>query len=137
MRHPGYVCKLKKALYGLKQAPRAWHAPIASYLVSIGFCMVDANTSLYVRKDEHGIIIICIYVDDLIVGGDHEAHVEDVKNLLKKEFDMKDLGELRYFLGIEIVRTPEGIWLLQRQYSLDMLSKYGMAGYKPISMPLD
>ncbi|WP_286497683.1 reverse transcriptase domain-containing protein, partial [Escherichia coli] len=137
VKHPHYVCKLKKALYGLKQAPRAWHARIVACLVSIGFHMANADHSLYVRKNEHGIVIICIYVDDLIVGGDHESEIEHVKTLLKEEFDMKDLGELRYFLGIEIVRTEEGIWLSQRQYALDMLSKYGMADCKPISMPLD
>ena len=137
VNHPSYVCKLKKALYGLKQAPRAWHARIVAYLVSLGFHMADADHSLYVRKDEHGIVIICIYVDDLIVGGDNEAEIEHVKTLLKQEFDIKDLGELRFFLGIEIVRTKEGIWLSQRQYALDMLSKYGMADCKPISMPLD
>ena len=113
-RHPHYVCKLKKALYGLKQAPRAWHARIVSYLVSIGFYMADADHSLYVRKNEHGIVIICIYVDDLIVGGDNEDEIAHVKTLMKQEFDMKDLGELRYFLGIEIVRTKEGIWLSHR-----------------------
>ena len=99
--------------------------------------MADVDNSLFVQKDEHGIVIICIYVDDLIVGGDHEAHIEDVKTLLKKEFDMKDLGELWYFLGIEIVRTLKGIWLSQRLYSLDMLSKYGVADCKPNYMPLD
>ena len=71
--------------------------------------MADADHSLYVRKNDSGIVIICIYVDDLIVGGDHVADVEHVKSLLKKEFDMKDLGELRYFLGIEIIHTEEGI----------------------------
>ena len=94
MKHAFYVCKLKKASYGLKQAPRSWHARIASYLVSIGFCMADADTSLYVQKDEHGIVIIYIYVDDLIVGGDHEANIEHVETLLKKKIYMKGLGEL-------------------------------------------
>ena len=96
VRHPHYVCKLKKALYGLKQAPRAWHARIVSYLVSIGFYMADADHSLYVRKNEHGIVIICIYVDELIVGGNNEAEIEHVKNFLKQEFDIKGLGELRF-----------------------------------------
>ena len=99
--------------------------------------MADADHSLYVRENESGIVVICIYVDDLIVGGDNVATIEHVKTLLKQEFDMKDLGELRYFLGIEIIRTKEGIWLSQRQYALNMLSKYGMADCKPISMPLD
>ncbi|MCO5612936.1 hypothetical protein L7F22_067209 [Adiantum nelumboides] len=101
VKHLGYVCKLKKALYGLKQAPRAWHARIVAYLVAIGFYMADADDSLYVRKNENGIVIVCIYVDDLIIGGDNEGEI------------------------------------MHRQYALDMLSKYGMADCKPISMPLD
>ena len=100
--------------------------------------MADADHSLYVRKNDSSIVIICIYVDDLIVGYNNEAKIEHVKTLLKQEFDIKDLGELRFFLGIEIVlHTKEGIWLSQRQYALDMLSKYGMADCKPIFMPLD
>ena len=76
-------------------------------------------------------------MDDLIVGGDHVVGIEHAKSLLKEEFDMKDLGKLRYFLGIEVIHTNEGIWLLQRHYALDMLSKYRMAECKPIAMPLD
>ena len=87
------------------------------------------------RKNEHGIVIICIYVDDLIVGGNNKAEIEHVRNPLQQEFDIKDLGELHFFLGIEIMRTKEVIWLSHRQYALDMLSKYGMADCKPISMP--
>ena len=82
-------------------------------------------------------MVITIYVDDLIVGGDNENEVEHVKSLLKHKLDMKDLGELKFFLGIEVIRTPEGIWLLQRQYALDMLSKYGMTACKPLSVPLE
>ena len=86
-------------------------------------------------KNENGIVIVYICMDYLIVGGDNEVEIEHVKTLLKQDFDMKDLGELRYSLGIEIVRMKEGIWLSQRQYALDMLSKYGMADCKPSSMP--
>ena len=93
--------------------------------------------SLYVCKSDVEIVPITIYVDDLIIVGDSETKIEHVKGLLKEEFEMKDLGELRYFLGIEVIRTADGIWLSQRQYALDMLSKYGMADCKPISMPLD
>jgi hypothetical protein len=73
--------------------------------------MSDANHSLYVRKNDEGIMVITIYVDDLIVGGDNEKEVEHVKSFLKQKFDMKDLGELKFFLGIEVIRTPKGIWL--------------------------
>jgi hypothetical protein len=123
MSHLDYVCRLCKALYGLKQAPRAWHDKIAEYYVTIGFHMLDADHSFYVRKSDEGIVVITIYVDDLIVAGDNEKEVEHVKNLFKQKFDMKDLGEFKFFLGIEVIKTLEGIWLLQRQYALDMLSK--------------
>jgi hypothetical protein len=111
MSHPDYVCRLYKALYGLKHAPRAWHDRITKD-VTIGFRMSDADHSFYVRKSDEGIVFIIVYVDDLIVGGDNEKEVEHVKSL-KQKFDMKDLGELKFFLGIEVIMTPEGIWLLQ------------------------
>ena len=76
--------------------------------------MANADHSLYVPENENGIVIVWIYVDDLIVGGDKEAEIEHVKALMKQDFDMKDLGELWYFLGIEIIRTKQGIWLSQR-----------------------
>ena len=105
--------------------------------MTIWFCKAHADHSLYVRESDTGIVVITIYVDDLIIVGDSAMEIDCVKVLLKQEFEMKDLGELRYFLGIEVIRTPKGIWLSQRQYGLDMLSKYGMADCKPISMPLD
>ena len=112
LSHPDYVCRLRKALYGLKQAPRAWHDKIAQYLVTIGFCMVDADHSLYVLKSDKGIVVITIYVDDLIITRSNKDEIADVKKVLGAEFDMKDLGELKYFLGIEVVQTLQGIWML-------------------------
>jgi hypothetical protein len=90
-----------------------------------------------VKKTDHGIVVIVIYVDDLIITGDSDADISDLKKLLKQKFEMKDLGELRYFLGIEVIKSPKGIWLLQRQYALNKLAEYGMTGYKPISIPLE
>jgi hypothetical protein len=135
--HPNLVCRLKKALYGLKQAPRAWSDKIGQYLVTSGFQTSNANFSLYVKKTNHGIVVIVIYVDDLIITGDNNVDISDLKKLLKQKFEMKDLGELRYFLGIEVIQSPKGIWLLQRQYALNKLSEYGMTGCKPISIPLE
>ena len=76
-------------------------------------------------------------MDDLIIIGSNKDEIADVKKVLGAEFDMKDLGELKYFLGIEVVRTPQGIWMLQRQYVLDMLKKYGMTACKPIATPME
>jgi len=142
---PGYmdqtrhnlVCRLKKTLYGLKQTLRAWSDKIGQYLVTSEFETSNADISLYVKKTDHGIVVIVIYVDDLIIIGDSDVDIFYLKKLLKQKFEMKDLGELCYFLGIEVVQSPKGIWLLQRQYALNKLSKYGMMGCKPISIPLE
>ncbi|MCO5572496.1 hypothetical protein L7F22_026251 [Adiantum nelumboides] len=99
--------------------------------------MADADHSLYVQKIDVEIVIITIYVDHLIIGGDALEDVEHVKALLHKQFDMKDLGELRFFLGIEMKRNEGGVWLSQKKYGLDMLMKYGMADCKPISTSVD
>jgi histone deacetylase 1/2 len=97
------VCRLKKASYGLKQAPRAWLDKIGQYFVTSGFQTSNANFSLYVKKTIHTIVVIVIYVDDLIITRDSDVDIFDLKKLLKQKFEMKDLGELRYFLGIEVI----------------------------------
>ena len=111
--HLQHACKLKKVLYGLKQAPRAWSNRFSSYLQNIGFEISKADHSLYVQKIGGGIVVIVVYVDDVIITSDCEEDINQVKRLLKAEFDMKYLGELMYFLGIEVICTKDGIWLLQ------------------------
>ena len=76
-------------------------------------------------------------MDDLIITGSNKDEIVDVKEVLGAEFDMKDLGELKYFLGIEVVQMPQGIWMLQRHYVLDMLKKYGMMACKPVATPME
>jgi len=134
---PNLVCRLKKALYGLKQALRAWSDKIGQYFVTSGFQTSNADFSLHVKKTDHGIVVIVIYVDDLIIIGDSDEDIFDLKKILKQKFEMKDLGELHYFLGIEVIQSPKGIWLLQRKYALNKLFEYGMMGCKPISIPLE
>ncbi len=135
--HPNLVCRLKKTLYGLKQAPKAWSDKIGQYLVISGFQTSNANFSLDVKKTYHGILVIVIYVDDLIITGDSDVDISNLNKLLKQKFEMKDFGELCYFFGIEIIQFPKGIWLLQMHDALNKLSKYGMTCCKPISIPLE
>jgi len=90
-----------------------------------------------VKKTDHGIVVIVIYVDDLIIIGNSDVDIFDLKKFLTQNFEMKDLGELRYFLGIKVIQSPKGTWLLQRQYALNKLSEYGMASCKPILIPLE
>ena len=108
-----------------------------SHLQNIGFEISKADHLLYVQRTSAGIVVIVVYVDDVIITGDCEKDIDHIKGLLKAKFDMKDLGELMYFLGIEVIRTADGIWLLQRKYVLDMLEKFGMTGCKPIDTPIE
>ncbi len=89
------------------------------------------------KKTDHGIVVIVICIDDLIITGDNDEDIFDLKKFLNQKFEMKDLEELCYFLSIEVIQSPKGIWLLQKQYDLNKLFEYGMTGCKPISIPLE
>jgi len=104
---------LKNTLYGLKQTPKTWSDKIGQCIITSGFQTFDVDFSLYVEKIDRGIVIIVIYVDDLIVIRDSDVDIFDLKKLLKQKFEMKDLGELHYFISIGN-QSPKGIWLLQR-----------------------
>ena len=96
-----------------------------------------ADHSLFVKKIDTNYVVIVIYVDDFILTGSDEHGIADIKAKLKNEFDMKDLGDLKFFLGIEVMTTPTGIWLMQRQYALNMLEKFGTKACKPMDTLLD
>jgi hypothetical protein len=131
------VCRLKQSLYGLKQAPGAWNTKITQELCKISFETSNADYLLFVRKTRLGPICILLYIDDLIITGADLNKINRVKHELAASLDMKDLGDLHYFLGIEVIRSLEGILISQQHYPLDMLFKFGMADCKPISTPLD
>jgi hypothetical protein len=96
-----HVCRLKRALYGLKKAPRAWYTRIDNYFTGLGFTKSEADANLYQIVVEGKILIIVLYVDDLTLTGDEQL-IHSCKEDLEKEFEMKDLGLLHYFLGLEI-----------------------------------
>lgn len=96
-----HVCRLKKALYGLKQAPRAWYERIDTYLLGLGFSKNDADPNLYYKRNRDDMSILILYVDDLLITGSDQL-IKQCKNDLSKESDMKDLGFLHYFLGLEV-----------------------------------
>uniref|UniRef100_A0A2N9HY47 Integrase catalytic domain-containing protein n=1 Tax=Fagus sylvatica TaxID=28930 RepID=A0A2N9HY47_FAGSY len=135
--HPEYVCKLRKALYGLKQAPRAWYGKIAEFLTQSGYSVTPADTSLFVKANEGKLAIVLVYVDDLVITGDDEEEILRTKENLSVRFQMKELGQLKHFLGLEVDRTREGIFLCQQKYSKDLLKRFGMLECKPISKPME
>ena len=115
----------------------AWHSKITQYLHQIGFCMSKSDNSLYIRSDSASPIVIILYVDDLIIGGEHFVEINRVKSLLSDKFEVTDMKELHYFLGIKVIQTPDGIMICQRHYILNLLYKFGMAECQSMATPHD
>jgi histone deacetylase 1/2 len=134
--HPQYICKLDKALYGLKQAPRAWYSRLSSKLISLGFKSSKADVSLFIFNKGGVTIYLLVYVDDIIVASSSIAATEALLKDLKKDFALKDLGDLHYFLGIEVKKVCDGILLTQQKYTSDLLTQVGMINCKPMNTPM-
>lgn len=133
---PGKVLRLRKAIYGLKQSPRAWYHKLSCTLEAKGFKRSEADHTLFTVQSPRGIVVVLVYVDDLIISGNDKEGILETKTYLKTVFDIKDLGELKYFLGIEVCRSSEGLFLSQRKYTLDLLNETGKIGAKPAKTPL-
>jgi Reverse transcriptase (RNA-dependent DNA polymerase) len=131
------VCKLNKSIYGLKQSSLIWYEKLSSYLISCDFKISSANHSLFSKKSTDFTIIVLVYVDDIIITGNSLDEIKRVKLQLKENFDIKDLGLLKYFLGIEITRSPKGLFISQRKYTLYLLKETGKLACKPISTPIE
>ena len=132
------VCKLKKSLHGLKQSPRTWFDRFASTLTANGYLQCQADHTLFAKGGSRGkMAILIVYVDDIILTRDDSEEILKLKKLLATEFEIKDLGTLKYFLGIEVARSKEGIVISQRKYILDLLNEIGFLGCKPADTPMD
>jgi len=126
------VYKLHKALYGLKQAPRAWNKRIDSFLVQQEFVKCKSEYGVYVKKGIEGNqLCICLYVDDLIVNGNYVKEIEVFKTQMMNEFEMSDLGNLTYFLGMEFTEATEGLVMHQMKYASDILNRFNMMNCNP------
>jgi hypothetical protein len=134
--HPNYVCRLDKALYGLKQAPCAWFAKLSKKLCDLGFNGSKADTSLFYYNKNGISMFILVYVDDIIVAISTQEVMATLLQDLKKDFFLKDLEELHYFLRIEVNKTNDDLILTQEKYAKDLLKKTGMSGCKPMSTPM-
>lgn len=135
--HPGKVCRLRKSLYGLKQAPRCWFKKLSDALLRFGFVQSYDDYSLFSYTKKGLEIRVLIYVDDFLITGNDAYMIQKFKDYLSRCFSMKDLGKLKYFLGIEVSRGPDGIFLSQRKYALDIIAETGNLGAKPALTPLE
>ena len=131
------VCKLKKSLYGLKQASRKWYEKLTFVLLHHHYVQASSDHSLFIKKTDQSITVLLVYVDDIILAGDSLSESHHIKTVLDDLFKIKDLGQLKYFLGIEVSHSKSGISLCQRKYCLDLLSDSGFIGSKPVSTPSD
>jgi len=129
--HEDKVYRLKKSLYGLKQAPKAWYSRIDSYLIRIS----NNEPTLYTKVNKQGqILIVCLYVDDMIFT--RNLSVDKFKANTKQEFEMTDLGLMRYFFSIEVLQSYLGIFVYQARYVMDVLKRFKMMNCKPTLTPI-
>ncbi|XP_022041900.1 uncharacterized mitochondrial protein AtMg00810-like [Helianthus annuus] len=135
-RFPNHVCRLQKALYGLKQAPRAWFQRLSTFLTSHGFVCSQADQSLFIYKTAKAIVYLLVYVDDIIITGSDSSFITSFVARLHKEFSVKDLGPLGYFLGLEVTHSDASLFLSQAKYAHDILSRAGLLDSKPVATPL-
>lgn len=131
------MCKLNKSLYGLKQASRQWFLKLSTCLKAAGFSQSLSDYSLFVRNHHGNFTALLVYVDDVILAGNNLQEIEETKQFLAKRFKLKDLGQLKYFLGIEVARSRHGITLCQRKYALEILEDTGFLGAKPSRFPVE
>ncbi|KAJ9553297.1 hypothetical protein OSB04_017342 [Centaurea solstitialis] len=131
------ACKLHKSIYGLKQASRQWNTKFSNFMLSIGFSQSKADYSLFHKGHGQDFVALLVYVDDIIIMGASECGIAKLKDQLSNTFKLKDLGDLKFFLGLEVIRTEEGILLSQRRYVLQLLEDSGMLTSKPVKEPMD
>ena len=120
----GYCLKLLKSLYGLKQAPRNWHKLVVDHIKSIGFKQCVLDNCLFVKNVGDELNLISLYVDAILIAGTNLSEVKRIKQQFTDQFEMKDMGELNYYLGMKITRTNDFIKLDQAGYVREILEKY-------------
>ncbi|GJS80047.1 retrovirus-related pol polyprotein from transposon TNT 1-94 [Tanacetum coccineum] len=134
--NPTHVYRLKKALYGLKQAPRAWYDTLSKFLLANNFFKGAVDPTLFTRKSGKHILLVQIYVDDIIFAStDHNAcHIFSKE--MNSKFQMSMMGQMSFFLGLQVSQSPRGIFINQAKYALETLKKYGMDLSDPVAIPL-
>ena len=121
----------------MKQSPRAWYGKVSHFLINYGFKVSHSDNSLFTKHKGNETIVVLVYVDDIIVTGNNQSKIDEVKRALREKFEIKDFGRLKYFLGIEIAHSIKGLFISQRKYTLDLLKETGKLGAKPVSTPID
>ncbi|KAI3735473.1 hypothetical protein L6452_14972 [Arctium lappa] len=134
---PDRVYKLKNALYGLHQAPRAWYDTLSTYLLENGFERGIIDKTLFIKRKKKDILLVQIYVDDIIFRSTKDYLCKEFEKLMHKRFKMSSMGELTFFLGLQVKQKKDGIFISQSKYVQDILTKFGFSDSKPTSTPME
>ncbi|GJV85932.1 retrovirus-related pol polyprotein from transposon TNT 1-94 [Tanacetum coccineum] len=134
--NPTHIYRPKKALYRLKQAPRAWYDTLSKFLLANNFFKGSMDPTLFTRKSGKHILLVQIYVDDIIFAStDHNAcHIFSKE--MSSKFQMSMMGQMSFFLGLQVSQSPRGIFINQAKYALETLKKYGMDLSDPVDTPM-
>ncbi|GJT58837.1 retrovirus-related pol polyprotein from transposon TNT 1-94 [Tanacetum coccineum] len=135
-QYPDHVYALDKALYGLKQAPRAWYDVLSKFLIDSGFQKGSIDTTLFIKKKGKHIMLIQIYVDDIIFGSTNPKYCTKFSELMVKRFEMSMMGEMKFFLGLQVNQFSNGIFINQSKYILDILKRFGMENCDTVPTPM-
>ena len=135
-RENNLVCKLKRSLYGLKQSPRCWNVVLDEHLQSIGFKQHQEDPCLYTATGGET-VIVAVYVDDILVATQTKKKMDEIKGMIAKRFNVKDMGELQSFLGIQVKRDSDGLFISQPGYTMKVLEKFGMEKCNPVATPVN
>ncbi|GJR97237.1 putative ribonuclease H-like domain-containing protein [Tanacetum coccineum] len=135
--HPDKVYKVVKALYGLHQAPRAWYDTLANYLLCNGFQRGKIDQTLFIKRQKGHILLVQIYVDDIIFGSTKKELCDEFEKLMKDKFQMSSMGELTFFLGLQVQQKKKGIFISQDKYVNEILRKFNYTDVKSASTPTD
>ena len=132
---PDYVYRLKKALYGLKQAPRAWYERLTQFLLDKGYTQGGVEKTLFLLHSSSSLCVVQIYVDDIVFGSTSQENLQHFITMMTQEFEMSMVGELSYFLGLQVKQIPEGIFVSQAKYARSLVKKFGMDKAKHARTP--
>ncbi|KAJ9566539.1 hypothetical protein OSB04_002505 [Centaurea solstitialis] len=135
-RFPNHVYILDKALYGLKQAPRAWYETLTDYLLGVGYKKGTIDPTLFLKKSGKDLIIVQIYVDDIIFASTKPEMCQEFENTMKSQFKMSMMGELTFFLGLQVRQRPDGIFINQAKYVQDLLKRFDFGGSNSAATPM-
>ncbi|GJZ76533.1 putative ribonuclease H-like domain-containing protein [Tanacetum coccineum] len=135
--HPNKVYKVIKALYGLHHAPRAWYEILSSFLLKNGFTRGTIDKTLFIKKNKSDIMLVQVYVDDIIFGSTTQSMCTEFEDCMHKRFQMSSMGELTFFLGLQVKQQPDGIFISQDKYVADILKKFDFCSIKTATTPIE